>query len=109
GDVGRPDLAAAVGASPDELARALYRSIHEVLLTLPQDTLVYPAHGAGSACGKNIADKLHSTIGEQQVMNPSVQPMSEDEFVALITSGQPAIPGYFAVDAVLNRSDRELM
>lgn len=109
GDVGRPDLAASVGASPDELARALYHSIHEVLLRLPADSLVYPAHGAGSACGKNISTELHSTIGQQSDLNPSVQPMSEDEFVRTIRSGQPAIPGYFAVDAVLNRSDRALL
>src|SRR5699024_6887681 len=93
GDVGRPDLAVSVGASKDELARALYRSLHDVLLTLPDDTLVYPAHGAGSACGKNISSELHSTIGAQRSMNPAVQPMSESEFVELITSGQPAIPG----------------
>jgi len=109
GDVGRPDLAVSVGASKDELARALYRSLHDVLLTLPDDTLVYPAHGAGSACGKNISSELHSTIGAQRSMNPAVQPMSESEFVELITSGQPAIPGYFDLDAVLNRRERPLL
>lgn len=109
GDVGRPDLAVSVGASADELARALYHSLHQTLLNLPPETVVYPAHGAGSACGKNISDKLGSTIAEQRDVNPSVQPMSEDEFVDMITSGQPAIPGYFAVDAVLNRRDRALL
>src|SRR5699024_496306 len=109
GDVGRPDLAVSVGASKDELARALYRSLHDVLLTLPDDTLVYPAHGAGSACGKSISSELHSTIGAQRSMNPAVQPMSESEFVELITSGQPAIPGYFDLDAVLNRRERPLL
>lgn len=109
GDVGRPDLAVSVGASKDELARALYHSLHDVLLRLPDETLVYPAHGAGSACGKNISTELHSTIGTQRTLNPSVQPMSEDAFVELITTGQPAIPDYFAMDAVLNRQDRALL
>ncbi|GAB3267962.1 MBL fold metallo-hydrolase [Arthrobacter pigmenti] len=109
GDVGRPDLAAAVGADPDELARALYSSIHDVLMKLPDDVRVLPAHGAGSACGKNLSDELESTIGAQRMMNLSVQPMGEDEFVAMIRSGQPAIPEYFAVDAVLNRQDRPLI
>ncbi|WP_193081425.1 MBL fold metallo-hydrolase [Brevibacterium aurantiacum] len=109
GDVGRPDLAAAVGADPDELARALYASIHDVLMTLPDDVRVLPAHGAGSACGKNLSDELESTIGAQRMMNLSVQPMSEDEFVAMVRSGQPAIPGYFATDAVLNRKNRDLL
>lgn len=109
GDVGRPDLAAAVGADPDELARALYASIHDVLMKLPDDVRVLPAHGAGSACGKNLSDELESTIGAQRMMNLSVQPMGEDEFVAMIRSGQPAIPEYFAVDAVLNRQDRPLI
>ncbi|GAA1348535.1 rhodanese-like domain-containing protein [Arthrobacter roseus] len=108
GDVGRPDLAAAVGADPDELARALYASIHDVLMNLPDDVRVLPAHGSGSACGKNLSDELESTIGVQRMMNLSVQPMSEDEFVTMVRTGQPAIPEYFAVDAVLNRKDRAL-
>jgi hydroxyacylglutathione hydrolase len=109
GDVGRPDLAASVGADPDELARALYASIHGTLLELPDAVRVFPAHGAGSACGKNLSDELESTIGDQRRSNSSVQPMSEDEFVLMITSGQPAIPDYFAVDAILNRSDHEII
>lgn len=109
GDVGRPDLAVSVGASADELARALYHSIHEVLMKLPAQTRVYPAHGAGSACGKNLSTELDSTIGAQQMTNLSVQPMSEDEFVERITTGQPAAPEYFAVDAVLNRRDRAVL
>lgn len=108
GDVGRPDLAAAVGADPDELARALFRSIHDVLMRLPDDVRVLPAHGAGSACGKNISADLESTIGAQRATNPSVAPMSEAEFVHMVTTGQPAIPQYFAVDAVLNRKERPL-
>jgi hydroxyacylglutathione hydrolase len=82
GDVGRPDLANLGDGSSTELARALYRSIHERLLTLPDQVIVMPAHGAGSSCGKNLSAELTSTIGEQRSSNPSVQPMSEDEFVA---------------------------
>ncbi len=106
GDVGRPDLAVSLGASADELARALYSSVHDVLMTLPDDVRLLPGHGAGSACGKNLSDELQSTIGAQRATNPSVQPMSEDTFVAMITAGQPSAPAYFAVDAVLNRQLR---
>lgn len=109
GDVGRPDLAASVGADPVELARALFSSIHETLLALPDAVRVLPAHGAGSACGKNLSDELESTIGAQRLANSSVQPMSEDDFVTMIRSGQPAIPDYFAVDAVINRSAHEII
>ena len=106
GDVGRPDLANLGDGSTTELARALYRSIHERLLTLPDQVIVMPAHGAGSSCGKNLSAELTSTIGDQRSSNPSVQPMSEDEFVALVTEGQPAVPSYFPVDAAINRRVR---
>ncbi|WP_421112489.1 MBL fold metallo-hydrolase [Solicola sp. PLA-1-18] len=106
GDVGRPDLAVVVGGSVDELARAQYHSVHHVLMGLPDEVRVYPAHGAGSACGKNLSSDLDSTIGAQRAMNLSVQPMTEDEFVERITTGQPAAPEYFAIDAVLNRQNR---
>ncbi|MHB1235291.1 MAG: rhodanese-like domain-containing protein [Microbacteriaceae bacterium] len=109
GDVGRPDLAASVGASPLELARALYDSIHNTLMVLPDAVRLLPAHGAGSACGKNLSEELESTIGAQRIMNPAVQPMSQDDFVTMITTGQPAIPQYFATDAVLNRGRHALM
>ncbi len=109
GDVGRPDLVAAEGASPADLARAMYHTVHDVLLTLPDETLVMPAHGAGSACGKNLSTERVSTIGAQRATNLSVQPMSEEEFIALVTAGQPAAPEYFASDVHLNRSHRALM
>jgi hydroxyacylglutathione hydrolase len=109
GDVGRPDLSATLGADPDELARALYRSVHEDLMTLPDAVRLLPAHSAGSACGKNLSPELESTIGAQRGMNPSVAPMPEDEFVELITTGQPSAPAYFAVDAKLNRSLHPVM
>ena len=109
GDVGRPDLAASVGASPIELAHALYHSIHDTLMVLPDAVRLLPAHGAGSACGKNLSEELESTIGAQRFMNPSVSPMDEEAFVVMITSGQPAIPQYFATDALLNRRAHALM
>ncbi|MDV8009623.1 rhodanese-like domain-containing protein, partial [Rhodococcus sp. IEGM 1318] len=92
-----------------DLARAMYRTVHETLLTLPDEVTVMPAHGAGSSCGKNLSSELTSTIGEQRRTNPSVQPMSEDTFVALITDGQPAVPRYFSTDVTLNRSNRALL
>ncbi|MGV0742205.1 MBL fold metallo-hydrolase [Mycolicibacterium sp. XJ870] len=105
GDVGRPDLANLDGGTSTDLARAMYRTVHQTLLQLPDGVAVMPAHGAGSACGKNLSTDLVSTIGEQRQTNPALQPMSEDEFVRLITAGQPAVPGYFSTDADLNRRD----
>ena len=109
GDVGRPDLLSAAGVAPDELARALYRSLHEKLLVLPDATRVFPAHGAGSACGKNLSTETQSTIGEQRRTNYALQPMTEDEFVALVTEGQPLQPMYFSFDAQRNRQAHPLL
>lgn len=109
GDVGRPDLMASVGVSAEELAGRLYRSLHEKLLRLPDETLVYPAHGAGSACGKNLSTERVSTIGAQRRTNPALQPMGEAEFIALVTRGQPDAPRYFAHDAQQNRRLREVL
>jgi hydroxyacylglutathione hydrolase len=108
GDVGRPDPAAVAGMTAEayELAHAQYRSVHSVLMALPDPVRVMPAHGAGSACGKNLSTEIVSTIGEQRRTNPSAQPMPEEEFVARVTSGQPAVPGYFGVDVLLNRRKR---
>ncbi|MFM8310516.1 MAG: MBL fold metallo-hydrolase, partial [Ilumatobacteraceae bacterium] len=108
GDVGRPDLLSAFGASADDLARQLYHSLHHKLLTLPDDTKVYPAHGAGSACGKNLSTETVSTIGEQRRTNYALAPMSEDDFVAAVTEGQAAAPLYFPFAAVRNRVNRDL-
>jgi len=109
GDVGRPDLLGSIGFTADELARDLHRSLHEKLLTLPDATRVFPAHGAGSACGKNLSTETQSTIGEQRRTNYAVQPMTPDEFVDLVTADQPAAPEYFPYDAILNRKDRALL
>jgi len=109
GDVGRPDLLASVGVTADELGRKLYRSLHDKMLTLPDATRVFPAHGAGSACGKNLSTETVSTIGEQRSTNYALAPMSEAEFVAVVTEGQPVAPGYFAFNAGLNRRRRDLL
>ncbi|MHA0288059.1 rhodanese-like domain-containing protein [Mycobacterium sp. C3-094] len=109
GDVGRPDLLASVGYSREELATMLYDSLHDKLMTLPDATRVYPAHGAGSACGKNLSTELWSTIGEQKRWNYALTAPDRETFIALVTEGQPPAPGYFAYDATLNRKDRALL
>jgi rhodanese-related sulfurtransferase len=106
GDVGRPDLLASVGVTADELAEMLYTSLHDKLMALPDETLVYPAHGAGSMCGKNLSDEAVSTIGQQRRYNYALQPMTKEEFKQLVTADQPEAPAYFVHDAVLNRQDR---
>jgi hydroxyacylglutathione hydrolase len=105
GDVGRPDLRASLGWSATDLGRLLYRSTREQLLPLPDDTLVYPGHGAGSLCGKNISKETVSTIGEQRRTNYALQPMSEADFIALVTADQPDAPSYFTYDAALNTKE----
>jgi glyoxylase-like metal-dependent hydrolase (beta-lactamase superfamily II)/rhodanese-related sulfurtransferase len=109
GDVGRPDLLSSSGVSPESLARALYRSLRDNLLTLPDATRVFPAHSAGSACGKNISTETSSTIGEQRRTNYALALASEDEFVAAVTEGQPVTPPYFSFDARRNRESRPLL
>ncbi|OZE25205.1 MBL fold metallo-hydrolase [Rhodococcus sp. 05-2254-6] len=109
GDVGRPDLVNLGDGSTTDLARAMYRTVHNTLLTLPDEVVVMPAHGAGSSCGKNLSTELTSTIGEQRATNPSVQPMTEDAFVALVTDGQPAAPSYFSADAAMNKQVHPLL
>jgi glyoxylase-like metal-dependent hydrolase (beta-lactamase superfamily II)/rhodanese-related sulfurtransferase len=109
GDVGRPDLLTSVGRTADSLARDLYRSLRDQLLTLPDATLVYPAHGAGSACGRHMSSAVSSTIGEQRATNHALAPMSEDDFVHAVTEGQTVAPLYFAFAADANRRERELL
>ncbi len=109
GDVGRPDLLVSVGVTADELAECLYRSLHEQLMTLPDATKVYPAHGAGSACGKNLSTDTMSTIGEQRRTNYAVQPMSIEAFVEAVTQGQSVAPLYFSFAANRNREVHELL
>jgi hydroxyacylglutathione hydrolase len=109
GDVGRPDLLASVGVTAEDLARQLYSSLHDKLLRLPDPTRVFPAHGAGSACGRNLSTEKQSTIKEQREGNYALQPMSAEEFVHRVTDGQPIAPGYFGYDATLNRRSHELL
>jgi len=109
GDVGRPDLLSSIGFTRDELADKLYDSLHNKLMPLPDTTKVYPAHGAGSACGKNLSTDLWSTMGEQRMTNYALRASSKERFVELVTEGQPPAPGYFVYNAILNRQGRELL
>jgi len=109
GDVGRPDLLASVGVTAEELGRMLYDSVQHKLMSLPDEVRVFPAHGAGSACGKNLSTEKQSTIGEQRRTNYACAPMTEEQFLAVVTAGQPAAPGYFAYDAELNKRARALL
>jgi rhodanese-related sulfurtransferase/glyoxylase-like metal-dependent hydrolase (beta-lactamase superfamily II) len=109
GDVGRPDLMASKGVSAEELAGMMYDSLHEKLLLLPDETLVYPAHGAGSACGKNMSSETFAKLGDQKRVNWALQPMDKAEFVKKLTSDQRAAPTYFAYDAELNRRERKTL
>lgn len=107
GDVGRPDLRENVGnltAKREELARNMYQSTREKLMILPEDVLVYPAHGAGSLCGKNLSEDTVSTIGKELKENYALQPMNEDDFVDALLVGQPFIPKYFGYDVELNKN-----
>jgi glyoxylase-like metal-dependent hydrolase (beta-lactamase superfamily II)/rhodanese-related sulfurtransferase len=101
GDVGRPDLSPT--HTPQQLAAILYRSIHDKLLTLPDDTEIFPAHGAGSLCGRQMSSESSSTIGKQRQSNYALLARSSDEFVHLLTDNLPARPEYFSRDADLNR------
>jgi glyoxylase-like metal-dependent hydrolase (beta-lactamase superfamily II)/rhodanese-related sulfurtransferase len=102
GDVGRPDLSTM--HTPTQLAGMLYESLHEKLMKLPDSVLVYPAHGAGSLCGKNMRAERSSTIGTERLTNYELQIKSKDEFVAQLTSNLPARPEYFSKDAEINRT-----
>jgi len=106
GDVGRPDLRVALGWSAADLGGMLYESLTKKLLPLPDASLVYPAHGAGSLCGKAISKETVSTIGEQRRVNYALQPMTKGAFVELVTADQPDAPPYFTYDAVLNSKER---
>ena len=106
GDVGRPDLMASVGFSSEELAGWLYDSLHEKILPLPDETLVYPGHGAGSMCGKNLSSDTFSTLALQRQTNYALQPMERDAFIKLVTANQAEQPAYFSYDADLNRRER---
>ena len=104
GDVGRPDLAGAAGYSAEAMAEMLYDSLHQKLLKLPDAVEVYPAHGAGSLCGRNMSRERFSTIGEQRRSNAALRPMAREDFVRQMTTDLPEIPEYFARDVAANRA-----
>jgi hydroxyacylglutathione hydrolase len=109
GDVGRPDLLTSVGHTREELAARLHDSLHTKLLTLPDETRVFPAHGAGSACGKHLSTELSSTIGVQRRENYALLAPDRETFIELVTEGQPPAPGYFAHDATVNKRQHALL
>jgi hydroxyacylglutathione hydrolase len=102
GDVGRPDLSSG-SLSSEELAGILYDTLAEKIIPLPDDVLVYPAHGAGSSCGKNIGPNTHSTIGEEKKTNHALQPQSKEAFIESVTEGLNSAPAYFAINASINQ------
>jgi hydroxyacylglutathione hydrolase len=107
GDVGRPDLRENAGhlrAQREELARQLYHSTRDILLALPDDVVVFPAHGAGTLCGKNLGEERSSTIGHERATNHALSEMTEDEFVGYLLADQPFIPKYFPFDVDLNKN-----
>src|SRR5262245_10226003 len=101
GDVGRPDLLGS-RMSASELAAMLYDSLHNKLLELPDDVRVFPAHGAGSLCGRNISNERTSTIGHERSFNYALKPMPREDFIRLMTTDLPEAPGYFSRDAQIN-------
>lgn len=106
GDVGRPDLLASVGVTAEDLAGMLYDSVDTKILPLPDSVVIYPAHGAGSACGKNISSETFARLGDQRVVNPMLQPMSKEAFVKKLTANMAPAPPYFSYDAQLNKQNR---
>lgn len=108
GDAGRPDLLVSVGVTAQDLAGSLYDSLHGKLLSLPDSTRVLPAHGAGSACGKNLSTETMSSIGEQRANNYALNIENRELFIATISQGQPPAPAYFAYNALGNQRQREV-
>ncbi len=102
GDVGRPDLIGSKGFTAEQMAELLYDSLHEKILTLADETEIYPAHGAGSLCGKSLSKETWSTLGNQRQNNYALQPMSKEEFVKIVAEDQPEVPAYFPKSAAKN-------
>ena len=103
GDVGRPDLAVKSDLTQEELAGFLYDSLRNKIMTLPEDITVYPAHGAGSACGKSMSKETTDTLGHQKLVNYALQPMTKSEFVQRVLDGISPAPQYFAKNALMNK------
>lgn len=104
GDVGRPDLVGADGYTPEQMAGMLFDSLHDKLLKLDDSVEVYPAHGAGSLCGRNMSSERSSTIGQQRLFNCALKPMARDEFIKMATCDLPEAPAYFPKAVHINRS-----
>jgi len=102
GDVGRPDLVGSKGFTAEQMGEMLYDSLHDKILTLPDETEIYPAHGAGSLCGKSLSKETWSTLGEQRKSNYALQPMTKEEFVKIVAADQPEVPMYFPKSAAKN-------
>lgn len=109
GDVGRPDLLASQGVTANQLAGMLYDSLRNKLMPLPDETLVYPAHGAGSLCGKNMSKDTVSSIGREKKTNYALKDMTKEKFISLITADQPQMPKYFGYDASVNLSKHDTL
>lgn len=109
GDVGRPDLLASVGMTAEDLAGKLYDSLHNKLMNLPDDTLVYPAHGAGSMCGKKLGKESFTTIGDQKKFNYALNISNKAEFINTLCADQPDAPAYFIMNATLNKQERQML
>ena len=109
GDVGRPDLAGGKGYTPQMMAAMMYDSLHNRILSLPDETEVYPAHGAGSMCGKNMSKETWSTIGEQRKFNYALNPMTREQFVGMMTADLPELPAYFPKDTEINREGARVL
>jgi len=103
GDVGRPDLAVKSNITMEDLAGMLYESLHNKILPLADDVIVYPAHGAGSACGKNLSSETFATLGNQKQFNYALQAMSKDEFISKVTEGLATPPQYFPENVMMNK------
>lgn len=102
GDVGRPDLVGSKGFTAEEMGGMLYDSLHEKILGFPDETEIYPAHGAGSLCGKSLSKETWSTLGDQRRLNYALKPMSREEFIKIVSSNQPEVPMYFPKSAAKN-------
>ena len=109
GDVGRPDLLGSVGLSSHEMADQLYDSLHNKLMQLPDQTQIFPGHGAGSACGKALSTERSDTLGSQRNINYALQKMTKKEFIDIVSEGQPLAPQYFSHSIEMNTSKHNLM
>jgi hydroxyacylglutathione hydrolase len=107
GDVGRPDLAVKSNVTMDDLAGMLYDSLHNKIMPLEDDVIVYPAHGAGSACGKNLSSETYATLGNQKEFNYALQPMSKEDFIKEVTDGLATPPQYFPENVMMNKEGYE--